>query len=110
MTFSTASPTHRALTLDERDNSCGANQAVHRTKTSQCFSCLLLSTSFNRPVIWLERLYKAAYGNANGTSTFGGSHQLPVPIARFAEFLSDTQQIGQGVVVGRRLANHSGEQ
>src|SRR5207237_2295873 len=34
-----------------------------------------------------------------GTSTFGGTHQLPVPVVRFNEFLPDTQQIGQGVVV-----------
>jgi hypothetical protein len=49
----------------------------------------------------VERIYKAAYGNASGTSTFGGTHQLPVPIVRLNEFLPDTQQIGQGVVVGQ---------
>jgi hypothetical protein len=31
----------------------------------------------------------------------GGTHQLPVPVIRFSEFLPDTQQIGQGVVVGQ---------
>ncbi|PYS66446.1 MAG: hypothetical protein DMF76_00415, partial [Acidobacteria bacterium] len=41
----------------------------------------------------------AAYGSASGASTLGGAHQLPVPIVRFNEFLPDTQQIGQGVVV-----------
>src|SRR5205807_773157 len=49
----------------------------------------------------VERLYKAAYGDTNGTSTFGGTHQLAVPIIRFNEFLPDTQQIGLGVVVGQ---------
>jgi len=44
-------------------------------------------------------MYKAAFGNASGASTLGGAHQLPVPIVRFNEFLPDTQQIGQGVVV-----------
>src|SRR4029077_11165342 len=38
---------------------------------------------------------------ANGTSTFGGAHQLAVPIVRLSEFLPDTQQIGQDVVVGQ---------
>src|SRR5437879_8573152 len=44
-------------------------------------------------------MYKAAFGSASGASTLGGAHQLPVPIVRFNEFLPDTQQIGQGVVV-----------
>jgi hypothetical protein len=37
--------------------------------------------------------------DAIGTSTFGGNHQLPVPVVRFIEFLRDTQRIGQGVIV-----------
>ncbi|OLE97783.1 MAG: hypothetical protein AUG75_04065 [Cyanobacteria bacterium 13_1_20CM_4_61_6] len=44
-------------------------------------------------------MYKGAYGSGSGASTLGGAHQLPVPIVRFNEFLPDTQQIGQGVVV-----------
>lgn len=43
--------------------------------------------------------YKSAYGDAAGTSTLGGSHQLAVPVVRFNEFLKDTQRIGRGVVV-----------
>ena len=39
--------------------------------------------------------------NAAGASTFGGAHNLPVPIVRLNEFLSDTQNIGLGVVVGQ---------
>src|SRR2546425_8844928 len=44
-------------------------------------------------------MYKTAFGSASGASTLGGAHQLPVPIVRFNEFLPDTQEIGQGVVV-----------
>jgi hypothetical protein len=44
-------------------------------------------------------MYKSAYGDASGTSTLGGSHQLPVPVVRFNQFLQDTQRIGRGVVV-----------
>jgi hypothetical protein len=36
-----------------------------------------------------------------GQSTFPNPHPLPVPVIRFSEFLSDTQQIGIGVVVGQ---------
>src|SRR5207237_7528728 len=43
----------------------------------------------------------AAYGDGTGSSTFPSTHQLAVPIVRLNEFLRDTQQIGQGVVVGQ---------
>src|SRR5436309_8801623 len=49
----------------------------------------------------VERIYKAAYGDGIGTSTLGGSHQLAVPVVRLNEFLSDTQEIGQGVIVNQ---------
>src|SRR5205814_4081512 len=37
----------------------------------------------------------------SGNSTFNGAHALAVPIIRFNEFLPDTQEIGNGVVVGQ---------
>jgi len=46
-------------------------------------------------------MYKTAYGDSTGNSTFPSTHTLPVPIVRFSEFLSDTQRIGSGVVVGQ---------
>jgi hypothetical protein len=44
-------------------------------------------------------MYKSAYGDATGRSTFPSTHQLAVPIVRFDEFLRDTQRIGRGVIV-----------
>jgi hypothetical protein len=49
----------------------------------------------------VERIYKAAYGDASDISTLGGTHPLAVPIVRLNEFLSDTQEIGKGVIVGQ---------
>jgi HYR domain len=49
----------------------------------------------------VERFYKVAYGDATGTSSFNGRHQLAVPIVRLGEFLKDTQRISQDVVVLR---------
>src|SRR5205814_575438 len=40
-------------------------------------------------------------GDASGTSTIDGTHQVSVPIVRLNEFLPDAQQIGQDVVVGQ---------
>jgi Calx-beta domain-containing protein len=71
--------------------------AVRRINVSAAF---FLSIEFQETGYLVERIYKSAYGDATGVSTFGGTHQLPVPIVRFNEFLPDTQQIGNGVVVG----------
>src|SRR6185503_7486703 len=49
-----------------------------------------LSIEFQETGYLVYRTYKAAYGNLPGT---------PVPL-RFNEFLPDTQEIGQGLVVG----------
>ena len=69
-----------------------------RINTSAAY---FLSIEFQQTGYLVERMYKAAFGDANGTSTFGGSHQLAVPIVRFNEFLPDSQEIGQGVVVNQ---------
>ncbi len=58
-----------------------------------------LSIEFQQTGYLVERMYKVAYGDANGSSTFNGAHQLPVPVVRFFEFLADAEQIGDGVVV-----------
>ena len=79
--------------------SCGSDAGcieVHRINVSAAF---FLSIEFQQTGYLVERMYKAAYGDARGTSTFGGAHQLAVPIVRFDEFLQDTQRIGSGVVV-----------
>ncbi len=60
-----------------------------------CRRRFYVSIEFQKTGYLVERLYKAAYGDLIGSSTFLGPHQLPVPIVRFSEFLPDTQQIGQ---------------
>jgi hypothetical protein len=71
---------------------------VTRINTSAAF---FLSIEFQETGYLVERIYKVAYGDGSGLSTLGGTHQTPVPIIRFNEFLPDTQRIGQGVVVGQ---------
>jgi hypothetical protein len=75
-----------------------ACREIRRINVSAAF---FLSIEFQETGYLVERLYKTAYGDATGTSTFGGAHQLSVPVVRFREFLADTQQIGQGVIVGQ---------
>ncbi len=80
---------------------CGSNAQCIDAKRVNVSAAFYISIEFQQTGYLVERIYKAAYGDVNGTSTFGGAHQLPVPIVRFNEFLPDTQQIGQGVVVGQ---------
>ncbi|HYY96905.1 MAG TPA: FG-GAP-like repeat-containing protein, partial [Pyrinomonadaceae bacterium] len=82
--------------------SCGdANcVAVKRVNTSAAF---FLSIEFQETGYLVERIYKAAFGDAVGSSTLGGPHQLSVPVVRLREFLRDTQEIGSTptqVIVG----------
>jgi hypothetical protein len=81
--------------------SCGANQSCIDAKRINVSAAFFLSIEFQNTGYLVERFYKASYGDTTGTSTIGGAHQLAVPIARFSEFLPDTQTIGQGVVVGQ---------
>jgi hypothetical protein len=71
-------------TADLRDNTSGA---------------FFLSIEFQETGYLVERMYKVAFGSATGTSTLGGVHQLSVPIVRRSEFLPDTLQMSNGVVV-----------
>jgi hypothetical protein len=79
--------------------------AGQRDNTSGAF---FLSIEFQETGYLVERMYKAAYADSTGTSTFGcpsacsgnPTHQLSVPIVRRSEFLPDTLQMSNGVVVG----------
>jgi len=80
---------------------CGGDQQCIEIKRINVSAAYFLSIEFQQTGYLVERMYKAAYGDGSGASTFNGAHQLPVPIVRFNEFVSDTQQIGQGVIVGQ---------
>jgi hypothetical protein len=81
--------------------SCGSNQACIDDKRVNVSAAYFLSIEFQQTGYLVERMYKAAYGDITGNSTFGSSHTLPVPIVRLNEFLPDTQAISKGVVVGQ---------
>jgi CubicO group peptidase (beta-lactamase class C family) len=80
---------------------CGVDEACRESKRINTSAAYFLSTEFQETGYLVERFYKAAYGDGPGTSTLGGTHQIPVPIIRFDEFLPDTQALGQGVIVGQ---------
>ena len=82
-----------------RITSCGANQACIEARRINVSAAFYLSIEFQNTGSLVETLYKAAFGDSSGSSTQGGAHQLLVPNVRFREFLLDTRQIGDGVVV-----------
>jgi hypothetical protein len=79
--------------------SCGTDAGCIEVKRINVSASFFLSIEFQQTGFLVERMYKAAYRDADGTSTLGGSHALKVPIIRLNEFLLDTQQIADGVVV-----------
>jgi hypothetical protein len=81
--------------------SCGTDPACISDKRVNVSAAFYLSIEFQQTGYLVERIYKAAYGDASGTSTLGGSHPVSAPIVRFTELLSDSQAIGQGLVVGQ---------
>jgi uncharacterized delta-60 repeat protein len=71
--------------------SCGADTNCRELRRINVSAAFFLSTEFQQTGYLVYRTYKTAYGNISGK---------PVPVL-FSEFLPDTQQIGQGVVVGQ---------
>lgn len=69
--------------------SCGGDQQCTEVKRVNVSAAFFLSIEFQQTSYLAYRIYKAAYGNLPNA---------PVPI-RLGEFLPDTRQIGQGVVV-----------
>lgn len=82
---------------------CGANAECIDIKRVNVSGAFFQSIEFQETGYLVERLYKAAYGDANGLSkldTDPAQHQIKVPIVRFNEFLSDSQLIAKNLVVG----------
>jgi Tol biopolymer transport system component len=69
-------------------SSCGSDAQCIEIRRINVSAAFFLSIEFQETGYLVYRFYKAAY-NPPG---------IPVPV-RFAEFLADTQQIGQGVIV-----------
>jgi hypothetical protein len=80
---------------------CGSDQQCIDAKRVMVSAAFYLSIEFQQTGYLVERIYKASYGDAQARSGWNGPHQLAVPVIRLEEFLPDTQQIGDGVTVGK---------
>jgi len=81
---------------------CDGDAACVQARRVNVSAAFYLSIEFQNTGFLVARMYKAAFGDMSGTSTLGGSpHALAVPVVRLNEFLLDTQQIGEGVIVNQ---------
>ena len=80
---------------------CGADAGCREVRRIDTSAAFFLSIEFKETGYLVERIYKAAYGDATGTSSTNGTHNVIVPIIRLNEFLPDTQRIGEGVIVNQ---------
>jgi hypothetical protein len=71
--------------------SCGSNAQCIEIKRINVSAAFFLSIEFQETGYLVYRMYKTGHGNLSNA---------PVPV-RYGEFLADTQQIGQGVVIGQ---------
>lgn len=80
---------------------CGSNAGCIEERRIDVSASFFLSIEFQQTGYLVERTYKTAYGDADGTSTWQGTHSIKAPIARLSEFLTDTRNIANGVIVGQ---------
>jgi hypothetical protein len=71
-------------------DTCGTNDGCREVKRIDTSAAFFLSIEFQRTGFLAYCAHRAAYGDLPGR---------PVPLT-FAEFLADTRQLGEGVVVG----------
>lgn len=82
--------------------SCNGNAACIAGQRDNVSGAFFLSIEHQETGFLVERMYKAAYGEAQAQSTLdGNNHPLLVPIVRRSEFLPDSMQMSNGVVVGK---------
>ena len=80
---------------------CGANAPCIEVRRINVSASFFLSIEFQQTGYLIERAFKTAYADANGTSTFQGTHQIKVPVITFNEFVNDSRVIANGVIVGQ---------
>ena len=76
---------------------CGSNAQCVEVKRIHVSAAFFLSIEYQEEGYFTYRVYKAAYGDATSPNV-----STPVPVIRINEFLRDSKQIGNAVVVGQQ--------
>jgi dipeptidyl aminopeptidase/acylaminoacyl peptidase len=77
-------------------NSCGGDAQCVEAARVNVSAAFFLSIEFQNTGYLVERMYKAAYGDATEATT-----GLVVPVVRRAELAADSATVGQGVIVNQ---------
>ena len=78
-------------------NGCGADPICTEAKRVNVSGAFFVSIEFQETGYLVERVYKTAFADADGTA---GGNPIKVPFVRLDSFIPDTQRIGQNVIVG----------
>jgi hypothetical protein len=84
-------------------NSCGANQACVEARRINVSGAFFQAIEFQETGYLAYRTHKVAFGDAQGTfrDANGVQNAILVPRIRLEEFLADTRQLGDGLIVGQ---------
>ncbi len=79
---------------------CGADAQCREVKRINVSAAFFLSIEFQNTGYLVERIYKVAFGDATGTTRITGTpFNIPVPVIRRTEFLSDAALLRENVIV-----------
>lgn len=80
---------------------CGTDAPCIEVKRINVSAAFYLSIEFQETGYLVDRMYKAAFGDAGGNSMIGGSHSIKVPIVRLNQFIADMKRVSEGVIVNQ---------
>jgi hypothetical protein len=92
--------------------SCGSNQSCIEVKRINVSAAFFLSIEFQQTGFLVERTWDAAFGGFTGNSSFGGNHQILIPIVLYQDFFAEKELLAKEVIVGEpdwqtRLENNT---
>jgi hypothetical protein len=82
-------------------DSCGTDASCLFNKKRDTSAAFFLSIEFQETGFLVHRIYKMAYGEADGSAIINNvPTPIKVPVVRLNEFLPDSQRIARDVIVG----------
>ncbi len=82
-------------------DSCGTDSGCLFNKKIDTSAAFFLSIEFQETGFLVHRMYKTAYGEADGSAIVNNvPTPIKVPVVRLSEFLLDSQRIARDVIVG----------
>lgn len=81
--------------------SCGSDASCIEVKRINVSAAFFLSIECQQTGFYAERVYKVAFGDLNGTSTFNGIHSIKVPIINLTDMTAERSLLAKNLIVGQ---------